>query len=307
MHEYLKPRWPLSLELNWSLSPHPFRAEQERAHSRGEMDLMRVSIEVKSHLCRQYSHQTHLKPLEDSDGLHKHHRQSSTTIHLRRKNATHNRPLSSVCLAHVICFVLLTYHDIQPSSAASSECNFEKYTTGCYSQANFVCDRDTNLCRCHPDTPILIEQRVCVKRAKANEQCHYNEQCDIANGYYCTYNNYNIVNGSFVYDSSKDFSGESRPRCQNLNSTRHKYRQQSFQQQQVGKQNQISAPIGSNLPRLLWIFLVGCLLGLIALLLLIKSQYYRIGQSFHQQEDRISISSEIDEPPPYEIAIRMKL
>lgn len=63
----------------------------------------------------------------------------------------------------------------------------------------------------------------------------------------------------------------------------------------------------SILPRLVWIFLIIVLLALFALLFLIKFQSYRTDRPFHQAEDRRSINSEPDLPPPYEVAIRMKL
>lgn len=203
------------------------------------------------------------------------------------------------------------------ASGAIGECDYEKYANGCYSQANFICDKETNLCKCHPESPVLIEQRICVKRKTANEICQYNEQCDNGNGFYCTYSDFrNITTNNLPasFESSRDLK-DPFPRCRNPK-FRHKPKQQQQQQQQQTsssislqqqqtKRNQNST--SSTLPRLVWLVLIACLFGLIGLLLLIKFQYYRVGQPFQHQEDHLSINSEIDVPPPYEVAIRMKL
>lgn len=199
--------------------------------------------------------------------------------------------------------------------AAVGECNFDKYASGCYSQANFVCDPDTNSCRCHSATPVLIEQRICVKRAKLNDICQYNEQCDNANGLFCSY-----TNGKIVYDihSLEDVRllKESYPRCRKHDlKSRFKFEQQQINPQEPlqihqyhsQRERNSNQQTSSSSPRYVWIFLLACLMGLILLLLLIETQYYKAGRSFHQQEDRISINSEQDIPPPYEVAIRMKL
>lgn len=197
--------------------------------------------------------------------------------------------------------------------AAIGECNFEKYATGCFSQANFVCDPDTNFCKCHPDSPILIEQRLCVKRAKFNEICQYNEQCDNSNNYYCLYNDFKFVNNSLSVRDTREVS-----RCKNIKSRqKYKHNQQSantissssssMQEKQQSSRFKNQHNHNFHLPRLVWFILLSCLFGLVLLLFLIRNQYLRIGRSFQQQEDRQSINSDQDVPPPYDIAIRMKL
>lgn len=209
--------------------------------------------------------------------------------------------------------------------ASVGECDFEKYASGCFASADFVCDRFTNQCKCLPHSPILIEHRLCLPRVTANEICRYNEQCDNQNGFYCTYSDKTLVDPVNNPSPPKD-----NPRCRNLNDnyvnesarTRIQHQQKQHQvapQQNIVKPNQghsshnhNSSPF-SHLPRLLWIFLLGCLLGLVVLLLLIKSQYNQyqhhsgVRRTFQCQEDRLSTNSEIDVPPSYEVAIRMKL
>lgn len=73
------------------------------------------------------------------------------------------------------------------SAVLAEKCNFEKYTTGCYSGSNLMCDLNTYECICLPDYPILIEGRWCHRRARYNEICKYNQQCDNSNGFYCLY------------------------------------------------------------------------------------------------------------------------
>lgn len=219
----------------------------------------------------------------------------------------------------IMTLLILSKLILKPTFASIGECNFEKYATGCYSPANFICDRFTNQCKCHPESPVLIEQRICVKRAKTNEICQYNEQCDKENGFYCVYSDETIVNNSI--SPLREF-----PRCRNLYTNEtleiriQKLHQEQIPPHQSAKQfhsptshHYNSSPV-NHLPRLLWIFLIGCLLGLIILLLLIKSQYNHYQHHnnlrrppFQHQEDRLSINSEIDVPPSYEVAIRMKL
>lgn len=205
---------------------------------------------------------------------------------------------------------------------AVSECNFEKYATGCFSQANFICDIDTNTCKCHPETPVLIEHRICVKRAKSNEICQFNQQCDNANGLQCAYSNDMLVHDAHLFDADLKDLKDPHPRCRRQGGgniepkARHKFKHQSYaqlqaQQQQYhskyAQQNSHHHQTGSSSPRFVWIFLLACLLGLILLLLLVRTQCHKMNQSIHQQDDRLSINSELDIPPPYEIAIRMKL
>lgn len=220
-----------------------------------------------------------------------------------------NHFLPTTLIYFVLLFIIS--HDTQPTLAAVGECNFEKYATGCFSQANFICDKYTNHCKCHPEFPVLIEGRICYKRAKACEKCDYNQQCDNENGFYCMIgDNRNVNNCSQPQESARDHR-EQHPRCYKLQRHKHKLPPTPL------KQDQNSSTTSSKLPRLIWIFLLASLIGLIVLLLLIKSQYYRIGRPF-QHEDRLSLSSdrrssndrrslgELDIPPPYEIAIRMK-
>lgn len=229
--------------------------------------------------------------------------------------------LSQIAILTSIVIVFISTTHIQYTFAAIGECNFEKYATGCFSQANFICDPDTNLCKCHPETPILIDQRFCLKKAKPNEICQSNEQCDTANGFYCTYSDYRFINSSDSSTSDTSYhhrhNKETQTRCRSIK-VKHKHNNSSkylsssptsSQSQQQSNKLKSSSTI-SNFHSLIWIFLIACLFGLIVLLLLIKSQYQHIRHNrhpFQQAEDRVSINSEVDVPPPYEVAIRMKI
>lgn len=208
--------------------------------------------------------------------------------------------LSPQYLTIILC-LLLSSHGIQSASATAGECDFEKYATGCYSRANLYCDLDTRLCKCLPETPILIEKSFCLKRVKLNEACQYSEQCDNANGYYCSFSDYRIVNSSSPTRSVKD-SKELYPKCIKI---RHNHQQ--HQLHQPTKQDQKISPTSTHTSsRPIWLIIVVTLFGLIFLMLLIKSQQSRIiGRPF-QHEDHLSIDSESDAPPSYDIAIRMK-
>lgn len=238
--------------------------------------------------------------------------------------------------------------DLCQAALNGRECNFEKYATGCYSQANFVCDRETNLCRCHPELPILIDQRICVKKAKVHEICQYDDQCDNSNGFHCLYRDQN----HHKYELCKPFDSvrhltepQLKCRCSRLpqqQKSRHNSNTDSsasngadasdsfsgqqfwpqysefptnnnktYQQTGISPASQPSSQHSySFLPRLIWIFLILTLIGLLALLFLIRFQPFTSDRAFHQHhqaDDRQSINSEPDVPPPYEVAIRMKL
>lgn len=216
----------------------------------------------------------------------------------------------SITKLTISCFFIFIFY-IQSTTASAKKCDFEKSFTGCFNQANFVCDRETNLCKCHPETPVMIDQRFCLKRAKTNEICQFNEQCDNANGFYCTYSDYKLVNSS-------ESSRKNPSRCRLLkmkynNSSKYSpfSSSSSLYQQQQQESDKVRSTNGmSNFQACIWAFLIACLFLLITLLLLIKSHYQGIGESrppFQQAEDDLSINSEIDVPPPYEVAIRMKL
>lgn len=186
-------------------------------------------------------------------------------------------------------------------------CDFDKYTTGCYSQANFICDYYTSRCTCHPDVPILIDQRLCVKRLKHNEICQYNEQCDNSKGLYCTYSDYKKVPNNLLIESAR-LTGERLPRCRfekknctlTLSSATHHAAAKRTQRCEISY-------FVCKLPRLIWIFLFICLVALTLLLMIIKTQYYSYNRSFGQQRgDRESINGNYEAPPSYEVAIRMK-
>lgn len=212
------------------------------------------------------------------------------------------------------------------------QCDFDKYGgPGCYSRANFYCDVTSNQCICLPETPVLIEGKLCVKRSRENETCQYNEECDNDNGLYCSYSRHKLLNNCLHVALMKELprGALSPPKCrcirvdanarqahqlQNSNSyqktqslTSHQAKQARSQQINQNASSSSSLPLASNLPRLVWLFLLGCLIGLILLLFMIKSEFSRLGRSRPRQEDRISINSEADVPPPYEVAIRMKL
>jgi len=276
---------------------------------------------------------------------------SSTNLRLYK----HHFHLFHPAITHTLFLqFLITSLLINRSQSALSECNFDRYDTGCFSQANFVCDRDTNYCVCHPETPILVEERFCVKKAKANETCEYNQQCDNFNGYYCAH--FSDVHEQFYlcpHDPSNlhksplasisSYEAQNRCRCLRVadraerNQTpdgkqRHSAEDSwqllkspplhnSWSSAEHKNNNKHTIPQSSNghhhanhhhsggsiLPRLVWIFLIITLLSLIAFLFLIKFQSYRTDRPLHLADDRRSISSEPDVPPPYEVAIRMKL
>lgn len=219
--------------------------------------------------------------------------------------------------------LLISIHNIKSLNATLSRCNFEIQKNGCFSQANFICDLRTYECVCHPETPILIDERFCVKRSKPFETCQYNQQCDNNSGYTCSLNEYlktSTSNGniSIQNDESADCTKlETRCRCYKLkprpNSTtstskQHSHPFESEVETKTDARHTHHSQTSSLLPRLVWIFLMCCFFALILLLILIKSQQYRFSRPpFSYQEDRVSISSEPDAPPSYEVAIRMKL
>lgn len=215
-----------------------------------------------------------------------------------------------------------------------TRCDFDKYSTGCYSRSGLVCNQDTNMCQCDPDFPVSIGN-ICVKRVKANQICQYNEQCDNENGFYCSYSDHKHINNCLSLEAAQGVTAKCR--CirlwhkletyydqtnSNYHQQQHKYQLQSHtSENSFGDQSSSSATSSSSkyrstqptaqsssiLPRLLWFVLISCLLGLCLFLLYIK--VHEIGSfenSFQQHEDRLSINSEPDVPPPYEIAIRMK-
>lgn len=220
---------------------------------------------------------------------------------------------------------IIFIHFIHSTTAAAKECDFEIYgRQGCYSQANFVCDLETNLCKCLPETPILIDGRICVQKVKANGVCKYSEQCDNASGFYCTYSYYSyykLVNNSESSNSPLHRQTNARCRLYNIKynkhngsskySSSHSSSSSSSPQQHQQHEKSRSSPGMSNFQACVWAFLVACLFLLIILLLhyFIKSHYQEIREfrpPFQQAEDRLSVHSEIDVPPPYEVAIRMK-
>lgn len=202
--------------------------------------------------------------------------------------------LCSLLFISQCCCILL-------AEAAIGACNFSLFQHGCYTQANFVCDQETRECKCHRDSPILINDRICVSRVKANGNCQYNEQCDNQNGLFCSFSDYEIINFSNSNWIHYKEPNEAQPKCR-LIKERPKVTQNGKLTANDGQYSRRSKR-SSLLPNLLWMFLLLCLLLLILLLLFIRFQHYKIAQP----EDRISINNDIDTPPPYEIAIRMKL
>lgn len=220
--------------------------------------------------------------------------------------------------------LIISLCSITALATIGDRCDFDKYpSSGCYSRANFYCDLSINECVCLPETPVLIDKKLCFKRAKENETCQYNEQCDNDNGLYCSYSDHKLLNNCLPVGKEyhKGTLGPQKCTCIRVNQKQqqHQHQQQnnshktSIESKQSNKSrspqqqsNQNSLPHGSNLPRLVWISLLVCLVGLILLLLMIKSEFYRL-RATPRQEDRISINSEADVPPPYEVAIRMKL
>lgn len=228
----------------------------------------------------------------------------------------------------VIYSIILTKHDLPTLHAAVGECNFENYPNGCFSSANFECDLETNLCKCLPTTPILIEHpRICVEKVKSNGICQYNEQCDNANGYNCS-------SEHKLTSCQPEREPSIKCRCLKIRSTKqlhtngsdsgsagghgdafgfggkHRSAPQSLDKstgENINKQSTYS--LLNFLPRLVWTFLILTLIGLVALLFLIKYQSNRRLEDnpFCRPDDLRSIGPEPDVPPPYEIAIRMKV
>lgn len=228
--------------------------------------------------------------------------------------------LKSVTKLATLFISIIFIHLIHSTTAAAKECDFEIYgRQGCYSQANFVCDLETNLCKCLPETPILIDGRICVQKVKVNGVCKYSEQCDNANGFYCTYSDYKLVNNSESSNSPLHRQTNARCRFYKIKHNKHnsssKYSSShlssssSSSQQHQQHEKSRSSPGMSNFQACVLAFLAACLFLLIILLLLIKSHYQEIREfrpPFQQAEERLSVHSEIDVPPTYEVAIRMK-
>lgn len=267
-------------------------------------------------------------------------------------------PIVQWPLASFVVLVALKY-----GAQALVDCNFERYQNGCYSQANFECDIETNKCRCQALTPVLIDDHLCVKRAKPNESCKYTDQCEIERGFRCYAwppTQASTTSGQAellecgptetrckcLIDSSlePDLDGShkqlpqshyehDRQRTRKAQNTANSHQQQQhnlmasynahhkqhMQQQQhrrdhvdkfsdnLNPNHNQNSTTTSILSRIIWFFSILILLGLIALLIIIKYQSFgSVERPFHRGEDRLSIESELDEPPPYEVAIRMK-
>lgn len=265
---------------------------------------------------------------------------SSSKTNLTGIKTIKHRLLSIILTLILLLFKLSNAHLV-------GECNFDRHSTGCFSQANLICEIETNTCKCHPDFPILVEHRMCVKRLRLNDICNYNEQCDNSKGLYCSFSDFRLVNNSFPNeDNHKNI--EQTPRCRfvseelisaQLISTgsqkEFQYRQYQFLRnyhfQRPGRGNPnhiINNNNNNNLnsnnynninnnnkhseqqystPRLVWILLLASLIGLFFILFLLKSQYYRGHLTNDHQSSRMSDYGETDVPPPYEVAIRMKI
>ena len=115
---------------------------------------------------------------------HHHHHKQQQQQH-RHQQQQKLLAATSLIMLWPMLILLTTISQLGGVESTEVECNFEKYSQGCFSQANFVCDTETNRCRCHHSTPILIDDRFCVKRSKPNESCQYHSQCDNDGGYYC--------------------------------------------------------------------------------------------------------------------------
>lgn len=119
----------------------------------------------------------------------------------------------------------------RPASSSSSplllvsaeRCNYEKYTTGCFAQSNFECDLDSQQCVCTPDYPILIDGRWCLKRARYNQKCQYNQQCDNKNGLYCLYsdNETPVENKRPIASLKNPFDYHAKCRCKSKEFRHH--------------------------------------------------------------------------------------
>lgn len=234
-------------------------------------------------------------------------------------------PSSIISITIIVLLFIIDLSSSRALATIGDQCDHDKYTTGCYSRANLYCDRATNQCVCLPETPVLIEKKFCVERAKENETCQYNEQCDNDNGLYCSYSDHKLLNNCLPvglrcrcirlaanlkqHNSQKQHLSYPFGSSSSSSSQQHHHKQSRSQHNQLSSQQPNQNPLpngGSSLPRLVWIFLLVCLFVLMFLLLMLKSEFYRLRRS-PRQEDRISINSEADVPPPYEVAIRMKL
>lgn len=242
----------------------------------------------------------------------------------------------------------LVQQDQFVSATIGQQCNYDRYSTGCYNQANLVCDEHSDTCKCHSDFPVQIDQRICVRSAKSNEICQYNEQCDNSNGLYCAYSDFRVVNlanlpalghkdsqqqnvnsqqtssarlVSFHQTHTSTTRDHSYPRCRYIelqdssntnNNNRNNHKNNKDDSYYLRNKSSLSSPgltrgpaksnHHSSLPKILWIFLGICLLGLIFLFFMVKSQY-----SYRDRRRSLSVSTnDSDIPPPYEVAIRMK-
>lgn len=209
--------------------------------------------------------------------------------------------------AFIKLVVILNLIHCKLNYASVIECNYDRYGTGCPSQTNLECDLDTYTCKCSLYFPVLIESRFCVEKAKTNDLCHYNEQCDIAKGFYCCFNDYKLINVSLSEGTSRNY--ESSPRCRlvtkeiiaaQLNSNNHNRPNSKSSNHNINSSKQQT--YNHSTSRLVWIFLIACLIGIFILFVLVKSQCYRIA---HRRS--ISVDNDADVPPPYEVAIRMKV
>ena len=232
----------------------------------------------------------------------------------RFKNVTFRQFTSQLLLFSLTLAIVITSSG--GVQAALKKCNFDRYLTGCYSQANFECDLETNLCKCHPQTPVLIDDRFCVKKSQSHEISRVIAEVDIGSSQDDTQ-----ANGSaraqqgagqrHEHESSDDDNNNNNNKQSAYSHTTHSGAasggNNNINHHNYNHPNHHHNTNGSILPRLVWIFLILTLLALIALLFLIKFQSYRTERPFHLQEDRRSISSELEAPPPYETAIRMKL
>lgn len=355
-----------------------------------------LHLPIKHHSSNTISKQ----PRSSINDHHKHHqaknfgaRRNNHAIASRPKSTNNLFVISSNAKASILILLLspLFSDDLLQFGSSTfliGECDFERYATGCYSQANLICDIETNTCKCQPESPILIEERLCVKRLKLFDVCLYNEQCDIYKGIYCAYSDLVLINSTNTshgqqqnhhhqhqYELNRSSSANRAhkseiPRCRQIytldingrlfdNAERLPLIQDDNSSNSDNINNNYDARYpqptfgssGKNLhgfdnlqtyhktqhhqsasSRLVWVLVIGSIVGVIILLaVFFKNENVFASQpsraisgsrraltndvinqissssSSHQSRLRVDQTSEIDNPPPYEVAIRMNL
>lgn len=252
-----------------------------------------------------------------------------------------------ITLAVVLTVLILASHlfILQAECAVGETCDFSRYPSGCYRNANLECDIVTERCKCMPNC--VQVGGLCYPERGPRNQCFVSEQCSHYPGLHCRFNHENTscVNSSSCHcdfinpeDAKLYLKGElpSDNDDHRNNKDPHELTKNHHQLNSHGNRARTTQLIKSHssntwenesdiirqsstsnhsgnapsnlLTRLIWLFLLLSLVSLILLLLVIKYHSpFTCERPFQLGDDRISISSEPDVPPPYEVAIRMKV